>query len=66
MTGMSLELTTHHIQLLVIALISRKVAHEAEDPTWTEIYREMEYVLCEMNRMCNEENNSTLSVEVTA
>lgn len=64
MTGMTLELKTEHIQLLVLSIILRDTKHEtAED---AEMYKELEDVLTEMNTLCTEDNNYTLTVEVSA
>lgn len=64
MTGMTLELTTNHIQLLVLSIILRDTKGESEE--WAQMYKELEDVLSEMNTMCNEGNNYTLNVEVSA
>lgn len=64
MTGMTLELTTSHIQLLVLSIILRDTKGESEE--WAQMYKELEDVLSEMNTMCNESNNYTLNVEVSA
>ena len=64
MTGMTLELTTDHIQLLVLSIILRDTKGESE--AWTQMYNDLEKVLSEMNTMCNEGNNYTLNVEVSA
>lgn len=64
MTGMTLELTTSHIQLLVLSIILRDTKGESEE--WAQMYKELEDVLSEMNTMCNEGNNYTLNVEVSA
>lgn len=64
MTGMTLELTTSHIQLLVLSIILRDTKGESEE--WAQMYKEIEDVLSEMNTMCNEGNNYTLNVEVSA
>lgn len=64
MTGMTLELKTEHIQLLVLSIILRDKKHEsAED---AEMYKDLEDVLTEMNTLCTEDNNYTLTVEVSA
>lgn len=64
MTGMTLELTTSQLQLLVLAVILRDKHNEPEE--WAEEYAELEAVLSEMNTMCRPENNYTLTVEITA
>lgn len=64
MTGMTLELTTSHIQLLVLSIILRDTKGESEE--WAQMYKELEDVLSEINTMCNEGNNYTLNVEVSA
>lgn len=64
MTGITLELTTAHIQLLDIAVLLRDTTRE--DPEWTEMYNDLQAVLGELNSMCNEGNNYTLTIEVTA
>ena len=64
MTGMTLELTTQQIQLLVLSVLLRDRTHETPEDAQT--YDDLESVLCEMNNMCNEQNGYTLTVEVSA
>lgn len=64
MTGMTLELTTQQIQMLVLAVILRDRTHESPEDAQT--YDDLENVLSEMNTMCNEQNGYTLAVEVSA
>lgn len=64
MNGITLELKTEHIQLLVLSIILRDTKGESAENA--EMYKELEDVLTEMNTMCSENNNYTLNVEVYA
>lgn len=64
MTGMTLELTTEHLQYLMIALTFAEVNKSCIIPKGT--IDEMQDVLAELNSMCNAKNGYRLSVEVSA
>lgn len=64
MTGMTLELNTHTIQWLDIALIY--CSTYAPDAIPAEVMEDLQQVLTDLNKLCTSDNNYTLNVEVTA
>ena len=66
MKSMSLELTTEHLQLIVIACIEQSVSRDLADPTWKAKYEALTDLFGNLNAMCKEENDYTLQVEVRA
>ena len=66
MTGMTLELSTEQLQLIVIALICASTERHHKEMGWEEDFNELVDVFGELNAMCKPENGYKLTVEVTA
>lgn len=66
MTGMTLELSTQQLQLIVIALIYASADRGNKERGWSKEYDELADVFGELNAMCRPENDYKLTVEVTA
>ena len=66
MIGMTLELTTQQLQLIVIALIHESCSSGEFERKHKAQFEELTDVFAELNAMCRRENNYKLTVEVTA
>ena len=64
---MEFTITTDDIQRLVIALIESQITnrHSHSDVMTEEWYEAAEDKLSELNRLCSEDNNYTLTITVT-
>lgn len=60
------KLTTHQLQLIVIATIDAETDKFHKEQGWDKDYDELTELFAELNRMVNEENNYTVNVEVYA
>ena len=60
------KLTTHQLQLIVIATIEAETDKFHREQGWDADYKELTELFAELNRMVNKENDYAVSVEVYA
>lgn len=64
MTGMTLEVNTDVLQYLMIALVTESTEERSTVPK--DAIEDILNVLCELNKLCSEKNNYTITMEVSA